>query len=338
MKKNHWYLMSLMVFMLSCKKEHTNNVVINNGPHKITYNVGFSQSSISINSTKLQVNSSDKTAHAVDDLVDVMYFAVYNSGGNNVHTRRVIVNNDTYTYVDTLAPGKYTLVVAAGKTGFQLARDIIPGIGHGVLPAETPTSQLGTDVLKYSGTFTQDAFYKKIPLTVTNSDFSQNISLDRITSQIEVNIEDAIPANAKTAFIYMHAPTQIGYKFYIGSGTAALPLSGAEGDPNGDYSSAVTILPADIGTVNYKLYSTPFLYISPFTVNLYFVAEYNSFNNLGFLPMISQKVIPNVNGAINTRTVLTGNMFGGNPANGSGSFHIFLDTAWNSTQIIKKFP
>ncbi|MEO6976914.1 MAG: hypothetical protein ABI113_01005, partial [Mucilaginibacter sp.] len=263
MKKFLFGLMSVCTMLLSCKKDHSK--ADSNATHKVVFNVGFSQSTAAFKTNNLNLNTlkSNSVDTALTNHIGVLYFAVYNSSGNSVHIIKQLSTDASFgSFSDNLPNGTYTLVVAGGggslvfvsRTGDQ------PG-------------NLDTDVLSYGfefldeptwALFNSDTFYKKTTFTVTSADASKNISLDRITSKLVVNIEDALPSNAKTMFLQAFPPVS----FDISTG-APSP------DPEMYHDHSVVpllslvkpITAGEIGTTNYKM-STIVLTSRPFSVSL----------------------------------------------------------------------
>jgi hypothetical protein len=314
------------MILLSCKKDHSKAIVPTLSLHKITFNVGFSQTTANFASNSLRTNSlsTNSVDTALTNHVNTIYYAVYDSLGNNVHTiKQLSTDNNFGSYTDNLHSGKYTIVIGAGGTGLFLGED--------VQNTSITSSKLNTDILWYgldnsSDAFIKDAFYKKIAITVTNSDASQSVTLDRITSKLTINIEDALPANA--GYIEATFITAPAFKFYVGS---AIPFDNAI-----NISVLDTIASSAIGTTNNKLSAILLFPTSPISVDL----ACRSSGNLQPLaePIIAEKVIPNVTCPPNTQAILTGKLFGGTGTTSTGGFKITIDTSWNSTPITKSFP
>lgn len=323
-------LITVCIIFISCKKDHSKDGNPDTAAHKIAYKVGFSQqtANFQINNSKPLVTSATNTQALVpaslSDDVDVIYYAVYDSQGNNVHIIKQTSSQAGFgTYTDNLHSGTYTLVVAAGKNGLLLGPDSLATTG----------SKLSKDVISYGGyitrigdiiynSFNKDAFYKKITLTVSNTDASQTINLDRITSKLTVNINDAIPVGAN--YLSVNLSNYPAVKFYIGSGTT--PPYDSFSLPS--RAIADTLKSTDIGTTNFRI-NAILLYTAPMTVNL----SCSDLHNI-----IDQKIIQNVICERNVQTILSGNLFGGAGTHSTWGFTATIDTSWNSTPITKTFP
>ncbi|MDB5137934.1 MAG: hypothetical protein JWP37_4537 [Mucilaginibacter sp.] len=338
MKKILLGLISVCTIIFSCKKEH--KVQPGEGQqvtHKVGFQISFSQQTAQFQTNSLkEVNSVKNNALATSSLidsVDVIYYAVYDSVGNNIHIIKQNSSDAGFgSYNDNLHAGKYTIVVAAGKTGMILGPTTY---GMGV-------SKLSTDIITYGysynsntgvhtyNPFIEDAFYKKVTLTVTNTDSNNSITLDRITAQVVVKISDQIPAGVKYIGLIVNAgATDL---FLVGTGA---PVAGGGAPPVID-----TLKPADIGTKNHQV-SILFLPLSS-TVSVQIYAK-NSPDNLNIpgpyvVNTVAQKNISGVTAQANTQTILTGYLFGGNGISNPGGFNSTIDTAWNITPITKTFP
>jgi len=332
MKKFLFGLMLVCIVMASCKKEHSKDPGTNKTTHKVVLNVGFSRSTVIFESNSLKINSLKENAAdtALTNYVEVLYYVVYDSNGNIVHTIKQLSTDSNFgSYTDNLAAGTYSLIVAAGGQSLILSSD-----SYG------DAYSLSTDVLSYGFNdpvggglqpwhgFSGDTFYKKITLTVTNADVSQGISLDRITSKLVVNIEDALPANAKTIYVEC-SPS---YYFHIGSGTAS-PTSV---DGAGLRIQAIgTVSAAQIGTTNYKV-ALFFLTSAPFSARVY-CSSLPPPTDGNVKNIIADRTVPAVTGQPNKVTLLSGSLFGGATTHSTGGFTVSFDTTWNATPITKSF-
>ncbi|QEM11983.1 FimB/Mfa2 family fimbrial subunit [Mucilaginibacter rubeus] len=332
MKRSLLGLALTCMVILSCKKQSSDNS--NPKPdkeqHVITFNVGFSQQTSDFKVNSLKTNST--ATNALTDQVDVMYLAIYNPDGTFVHLLKKLSTDSGFgSFTDTLNYGNYTAVVAAGKTGLVLSTDYT-WFGGETGGQYAYLHKLSTDILLYKSNdtptgyitnFNKDAFYKKLALTIPQTG-SINVSLDRITSQVQVVIEDAIPANAKTLALEI---SSIGEKYYIGSGTPkTITLN--------TYETYSFLTPTDIGKINYSFNTGVFLAMPSSTQSIY-CSSGTTINNLS--PDIASLTIPNVSCLPNKKTVLTGNLFGGAGKPAGNGFHLVADTSWNSTTINRSF-
>lgn len=311
--------------VLSCKKDHSKDTVPTQSLHKIAFTVGFSQQTVNFGASSLRGRAINLHANsravdtALTNHVNTIYYAVYDSLGNNVHIIKQLSTDANFgSYTDNLHSGKYTVVIGAGGTGLALGMD--------TQNTTVTTSKLSTDILWYglntvSDAFLKDAFYKKLSLTVTNADASQSVTLDRITSKLTINIEDALPANAGyITATFMDAPA---FKYFVGSAT---PF-----DAGSNISIKDTIQTAALGTTNNKLSTILLFPTAPISIDLACTTSGAS------QTIIAEKIIPNITCQPNTQTLLTGKLFGGAGSPATGGFSLTIDTSWN-TPVTTPFP
>ncbi|HTD98290.1 MAG TPA: hypothetical protein VK668_03355 [Mucilaginibacter sp.] len=326
MKKSLLGLISICILILSCKKEHSGGTPPDQTTHNVGFQVTFSQRTVQFQTSglhngNLKVNSLATTA--LTDMVDVIYYSVYDASGNNVHLITQLSSASGFgSYVDNLHAGTYTVVIAAGKSGMILGR-----------APEATSSKLGTDIIYYgTGGFNRDAFYSKFSLTVTNSNTTNNVTLDRITSELTVVISDQIPLGVKTMGVVYGAGTTS--RFSIGTGT---PVTGGSAPP----PLIDTLALSDIGTKNHQ-FSGLFLAATP-TVRVQIFAKNGPDNLLEPGPhysnLVAAKTLQDVTSQANAQTILTGYLFGGNGTGSSGGFTATIDTTWISNPALNKtFP
>jgi hypothetical protein len=323
MKRIFYCLMSVCIIISSCKKEHAKDTAPDQNLYKVAFKVGFSQATGNFKTNGLTTNGlvSNAADTSLTNHLTILYYAVYDSVGNNVHTTKQLSTDVSFgSYTDNLHVGKYTVVIAGGQSGFVLIPDFT------IL--NLTTSKLSTDVVCYAstdisgnfvpGNFVKDAFVKKLALTVSTSNTNQSISLDRITSNLVVNIADAIPTNAGNVGITVSSANE----FYLATLTTNATI--------GNFTITKQLLTTDIGTTNYKI-STLLLPLPTPTGSVDLVCKTSA--NV----VIAEKIIPNVNCQPNTETILTGNLFGGNGTTSTDGFQIKIDTAWGTTPILKSF-
>ncbi len=157
------------------------------------------------------------------------------------------------------------------------------------------------------------------PLTIVDADVNKDITLTRLTSQLVLNITDAIPSSV---YSIQFAPSYnfVTYNYYdnkilpniVATGVGVLPV------PLTD-----TISAAAKGKTGYQMVYN-LLLDTTISVN---VTAYNTTAGI-----VAQRLINNIRVKPNSQVTLSGNMFGGTTANGSGnSFKISIDTAWSRT-------
>lgn len=317
MKRYIYSMIFVCLVILSCSKDHSKETGIAEGTHKVVFKVGgFSQQSggfetRGVTTNRLTTNAADTS---LTNRISVLFFAVYDSSGKLVSlTKQLSTVSYFGTYSNNLRAGNYTIAIAGGGKSFSYeAIPYVPGVA-------ADAQSLSTDVLIYRGADINinpfsDTFFKKIALTVSSGDVTQNITLNRITSKLDINIQDAIPANTTS----ITARTDVG--------VAAWFLVGTETPSSEEEIYLVNNIPANkIGTSNYTI-STIVLYKSPVTIDLY------AKNSKG--ETFAEKIIKNVTFEKNKLTVLSGSLFGGS---GPNSTNPVIDTAWGGTPILKNF-
>jgi hypothetical protein len=315
-------IIAVCILLFSCKKDHSKDVVPGNSVHKIGFNITFSSQTAPFR-TNLRVKTNALVTNSLADSVKVIYYAVYDSVGNIVHTIKQLSTDAVFgSYTDNLHAGKYTIIVAAGQTGFTIGNPTPGGT----------VGKLSTDVLYYTSSnfFSKDSFYKELALTVTNTDSNNNVTLDRITSELTVNVTDQIPLGTK--YLTLIITSGAAGSFKVGTGIASLA------GPGFIARYVDTLKASDIGTKNYQA-SFIFLPLSS-TITVQLTAENQPDGGPApiVVNLVGQKVISGITCAPNTQTVISGELFGGNGLTGSGGFTSTLDTAWSSTTIVKTFP
>ncbi|MCQ6957585.1 hypothetical protein [Mucilaginibacter aquariorum] len=321
----------------------------NNGKkYKVTYTLdGFSQTTKPI-SLKASARSAKKIkTAAVDSLsqaITEFYYIVYNSAGDEIkrikrfygapvdnyyHEDGVYYSTsdplgleyrattDPYNVItDSLAAGTYTIVItgsddelSANNHNSQWA-DFENIVYYPLVQAKVYQSQ-ALDVRPVS----QVIYFGKTTITVGSGDSAHGITINRVVGQVEVNIEDAIPANVSSISIAA-----------IGNHSAFLFNSETSAEP-GYIEDEVTynfitrqVTAADIGTTNFKVAG----YIMNITTPISIVVKaFDSQQNL-----ITFKRIDNVQFSKNKRTILSGHLF--TPNTSPQQFNIYLNQAWNA--------
>lgn len=333
MKRILFGLISVCMVLLSCKKEHTKIINPDQTLYKVTINVGFSQQTSDFKPNSLKKTNSLSTNNlqtfALSDQIKVIYYAVYDSVGNNVHIiKQLSTDADFGSFTDNLKSGRYTIAVAAGQSN-----NLVLG------PQSNQTlSKLSTDIISDNhpdgtNSFSADVFFKKIALSVSTTASTQSIDLVRIVSQLVVNIEDAIPANAQTMEVIIG---NVDNLFNIGTETL-----GYFNMPS-QVTNFYTIPSAAIGTTNYKISTIVLGQSASVTIQCASTPIDVFKNDFGYLgynkDIFAQKVINNVAFQPNTETLLTGKLFGGNGTTGTGGVKAVIDTTWNQSPLLISFP
>jgi hypothetical protein len=338
--------LALIMVFAACKKENTDKAASTSEKlSHVTFNVGFAQSTgvfnVTNNANKLKINSVSTTAtvdSVLKNAVDVIYANVYDVNGNPLITTTQL-STDTANFGKasfTLPPGNYTVVFAAGKTGLIFNSNAQLSALNLLYVRSIPNSS------NYDSHM-EDTFFKKISLTVgaNGSIQSQNVELDRIVSEIIVNIEDAIPQNVKFICVQlsddnftMPAVQQV-QQFNV--------LSGAPLTPNNFGSIGIFTPPTVLvktGVKNMRFSRFMLNTNKPFTIRLLAVntLQANNYSGFGFAgDAIADVSIKNVTIQTGHQTLVTGKLFGGAGLPAGNGFTIGVNPTWDPTPIIVPF-
>ena len=287
---------AICVVLFSCKKDNKKDLTT---LYPITFNInGFSQSYIPIGVGKL------KTA-AVADTVPVqnLYYSLYNNsiGAIVVNSGSSIKGDAGFgSFTDSAPPGNYIAVFIGGSSSL---------IFHN-LPYDAYFTY-STSITNHLPGYWGDTFYKRIPVTVTQSGVKLNVILDRVTAKLDLVIKDPIPTG--TSKITVAFSDTVAINSLTGVKMGGLAANGVTKD----------ITTTDVGKTNYLITMNTIHNSTPFDVTV----SYYGANSTG---PISSKVIKNVVCKTNTRTTLSGNLF----TAGNGEFSITVNQSWNAPETI----
>ena len=330
MKKAILLLFVAVAFCASCKKDQKKGPAVTGKTYKVNFDVsGFTQELINHSANKprtegLETNDTPPLSSAIANI----YYYVFDSGGRLLHYLTQPSSATNFGNIaDQLPAGSYTIVLAAGQdnllvrnsstgqiagtTTVELLRDLYLGGYYHFDPITTTETDLPW----------QDTFYKKIALTVTDSDINQSVTMDRIVSQVTVDITDAIPANAHSITV-----TARTYRyFFLSSGdVTANPLPNnftTSGVGPVDNLATTFIIPdAAKGTTDYKVSLLTLNNTDPSSV---LINCYDASNNV-----LGSVKVDNVIMHPNTQTILSGNLFGT-----SNHFGVTLNGKWDPSTI-----
>jgi hypothetical protein len=318
MRKTLLYLILISITVIACKKEKRNSIPPVTGTQKVTFVAGFSQTTQSINSVgkitatnSLNLNSTPDTS--LTNHINIIYYTVFDSVGNLLHNVYQVVGDTAFgRFVDDLHPGKYTVTISAGTT-----------IGVASAATLSDTFIYGPGGINSSQGFTSDVFFKRITITVGYAAQTETVALNRITSRLIININDAIPANSNYALINI---SNVASNYYVG--TDRIINVDGPGNNFGQYSYTIPVSAA--GTKNYQIV-TNFMYLNDFDVSI----EIGQKTATG-ATVYGQRTVPNVTAAPNKITLLSGELFGGPTTGSTGGFQVTNDTTWNP-KIVKTF-
>jgi len=306
MKKAILFCIAVSVLLFSCKKDQSKIAKIAQKTYKVNFNVsGFAQTVINTTNGKLQLNAlrTDATI-AITNYLDVLYYYVFETNDANRNLVHSLVQDSTMsnfgTIADNLPAGTYIVVIAAGKKG------LVPIDELGGYHA------LGTLAVTYNAPW-QDTFFDEFQLTVSDGDVHQNVTLSRIVGQLEVNVEDAIPAAAKSISITTSSKgSQFGF-LNQQMAITSIPVT------------FTTTLPDSVkGKTNFKIDHILGNIGAPFNVN---IVCYDASQNV-----LGTAIVDSVICQANKRTILSGKLIGSN-----NTFNVNLNGAWNATPITIPF-
>lgn len=333
---------ALCLLLFACKKEQVN------GNHQSKTDIkkyavsfalsGFTQSEGTINQKKPGdlISSKTPTTSSLSTLVNNILYVAYDAAGNEVGRIRqfsdALPSETSYKFtygddmyfkpytnpfgsiVDSLPAGTYTIVIVGSKYKFAIDSR------HN----DDPTDYLSRDPLShafigdersisYQLPLTKDTFFKKFTLNVAADDVIQPVTLERITGKVEINILDAIPANAyRFEFRFINAVNLFEFNTQTAHGNTYYE------DPNFNYQP-VQILPTQIGITNYRF--KKYIFGSDQVCDV----ELRCFDSSGAI--IASKTVTGVHIYRNRRTSLRGRLFDTGVPTG---FSISVDTAWGA--------
>lgn len=270
-----------------------------------TYTVKFNVSATG--SAKLNTNSlhgNDAAAVPVSTFANILYYWVYDSTGKLVTT---LQQDNTVSYfgqiTDTFVAGTYNVVMVAQN---------LPQI-----PA-TKSNQLTAPATFSTGfiqLFGNDTFFDTFQLTVTNAAVTQDVTLNRVVGQLQIVITDSIPTIA--SYIYVNiSPYQ--------------DLKIADGSPITESDNFLLAVPLPDSVKNKKNYTiTTYVANMPATPFIVALRSSNSAN-----ATIATATINNVITQVNTRTILSGDLF---ENGGTGGFTVSFNDTWATDTTVVTF-
>jgi hypothetical protein len=232
------------------------------------------------------------------------------------------------TIVDSLPAGNYTIVLAGSNYKHTISdrRAYDPGqvnlrpLNEAYLGQE---HHLSMEIPE-----TEDTFYKKFTINIQNQAVEEDVTLERITGKLEVNILDAIPTNAAVFDVKIYKAATI-----ISLGTST--FSGGTYYGEDDYENTINdfltenvwqpikITDSERGTTNYR-YSR-FLYgrdSVPITIVIRcFDAQMN---------LIAHKIVKNIRIYKNRRTILKGRLF---DSRSEAAFNVSVNSEWDPNTV-----
>ena len=334
MKKYIYSALAILIGLASCKKDAANkNEPVNGKTTHVSFNIGYDQSTgifaVNNKSGKLGLNAVATTA--VDPVLaanaKVLYVGVYQADGTRLFLTQQLATDTAFGKVNyNLPAGTYTFVFIAGQSGLIVSTAGSPArLNNNFASYQTTRSAAFVD------RGFQDTFFQKITITIGATGINQAISLPRITGQVILNVEDAIPANVKYMIMYVSDATQntAGQSAIFNFSTAT--VSGIDGELFAS-TPADTALVA--GVKNKKLVVNLVNVNQPHVVRVFATDRLppsGSFSNQYYGQTVSSFTISNVPVQANHQTILSGKLFGGNGTTNTGGFQITVDPTWDPT-------
>lgn len=299
MKKTILLSSIVLLFLFSCKREHSASTTPQGKKYPVTFNVANFLSRQTNFAIRHGANHLADTVNAAASGADILYYLVYDQFGALVHGIPVVQDSTMANFgmiTDSLPAGLYEFDFAAGKKGLQV-------LGYG---------RIATATFNYGSTKWQDSFWDDFTTTLGTGGISEAITLKRVVGKLEINLTDAIPANADSLEINVNPETN-NLRFDSGQ---------PDGPPSGVVNYSEKIPASAIGTTNFTMDRLIGNTAIPYTV---IITCFDASHNL-----IGSATVNNVTTPANMKTILSGNLFGTPPAN-SQTFTIKIDTAWSNT-------
>lgn len=306
MKKILYILLTAPLLVFSCKKEHSASPVTHSQKLcKVAFNVANFQQQGGTFALKPHVNSLRvDSLTSPNTYLDVLYYVVFDSNQSPVKEKyqdSTMANMGMIT--DSLPAGNYTIAIVAGKKGLQIGTD--PGT---------------ESYFTYPNNYWQDTFYGSFPLTVGTENVSQNVTLTRDVSKLEIQLSDnTLPSTVDSLVVDIYEdPSQkdLVNGQPLGLASQAQPVT---------YSF---LIPA---SAKNKPGFTKDIIIANAQGVFVDIGWKDSNNKLAFVPNSYMPLTINPN----TTLVLSGYLF---PANQSPqTFLVKADTAWSTTTTQTNF-
>ncbi|GAB2701681.1 hypothetical protein GCM10027037_28790 [Mucilaginibacter koreensis] len=323
MKNITYYTAALLCLLcFSCKKDHSGDKPDNTGADTKLYPFTLSLASFSQNMTTLGIRTESTNQPAVKtnaiaalkDTIDVLYYTINNGYRNTRSLTQTSDMADFGTIRDSVPAGTYTVYLVAGKKGLIKSRAYIgdpsfDSLDDFVYAADSNT--VASNMAPW-----KDVFVKKLTFKVPGvAPAAQQVTLERGVAQLQINVTDAVPANAATVeadIIYDIASIN-----YVPQWNGSRPLNANAFALTPKYK--VKVPAAMIGETGLQLTTYTMNYYYPFSVIL---TAYDAAGN-----RIAGKNIDNVTAKQNMRTVLSGKLFDGVPSIGFG---VTTNQAWTT--------
>jgi len=333
MKKYIFSALAVLMGLASCKKDAANKTVPGNRKTAhVSFNMGFSQSTgifaVKNESGKSRLNA--LAATAVDPVLaanaKVLYVGVYQADGTRLFLTKQLATDTAFGKVNyNLPAGTYTFVFIAGQNGLNVQSGSPALLNNSFANYTFPRGD------GHDNTGFQDTFFQKISVTVGTTGINQSVSLARITGQIVLNIEDAIPANVKFIIMYSEdGPSNTG-AISASFNFSTASVQGIDGSLFAATSKDTAVV---TGVKNKKLVLNLVNTGTPHQIRIFAtdrLTPSGAFFGQYFGQIVSSFTISNVPVQANHQTILSGKLFGGNGTVNTGGFQITVDPVWDPT-------
>lgn len=337
-----------LFFLASCKKNEqqvVSSIKADTKKYAVNFNLSdFQQSTSAISNSKgASVSATDSLKNHINNLI----YLAYNADGKEVgrirqysqdyNSYQAVYNNfqidDFKPYskpfgsiTDSLPAGNYTIVMVGSNYRFaindRIQNDPSVGLDEARLLDKALVSE--ENGLSYIFSKTEDTFYKKLSVTVASENVNQSAELDRLTGKLQIQITDAIPANAyrfefkiyhAPHYILLNGPTVEGDTYYDDEEVTGENLETYQFHP-------IDIKASEIGMINYQY--TKFLYGRDTPV----IVKLRCFDASGNI--IATKKVTGVYIYKNKRTILKGKLFGNTSEAG---FSVSVNDTWDPIPV-----
>lgn len=297
---------ALSLFLFACKKESNSPVANKEKQEKVAvkFNVSNFNQEVTDQSTTGRKSANFLRDSLLEKQISHLYYLAYSVDLNYTqvsfkHQDATVNNFDFGNIADSLTPGNYVIIIAGsnGPSNFNQSPGLTFGDSRLLLysDANGPTRLPDTYLKKFSIIVNK---YDSLPYT--------NITLKRISSNLEVNILDAPNRGADVDNISISITPEASFYSF------AFEISGY----NWDETPLRNITRKSLNTFSDYVLNTD----TEFSV----IIKYTDKISGAFFT----KTIPNVRCYMNKKTTLTGNLFDENHQGSTDGFKIKVNDTW----------
>lgn len=314
MKRTLLLAVAAILFLFSCKKEHSASTMPPGKKYKLTFNVSNlaqQRANFSVKQKALSTkrhNLADSVVALEGSSIDVLYYYIFDPSRPGQPVVHMITQDSTSCdqfgmLTDSLPAGHYIVAIVAGKKG---------------LISQNGPAALST-LVGYGSLNWQDTFFYWAQIDVSATSANYNVTLHRIVGKLELQLLDSIPAAAKTI------------KIAVFQEFSALNMMFQQiNDGIVDTGFTFKTVPISaIGKPNFivdRIQGATLFYL-----NVYITAFDASNHVLAKVKVTGVKCNPN------QKTILSGKLFGNGNADNTQTFQVKVDTAWDSTPLQQNF-